>query len=147
MNVHLPPILDGHAAMPPRTEGDGQTDDAAGTQLRQDGGVVQIETKEERVMRYVVTALLALAVGIAASAPAAHAQMPSAPTYQIVTPTPGTGTMVIERQPPASGSGPSIPTYQVVVPGPNPAQNTGVGLGQQLSTPGSTVTVYPTPVR
>jgi len=69
---------------------------------------------------------------------------PSIPTYQVVTPTPGTGSIVIEQPPPA-GSGPSIPTYQVVVPGPNPAQNTGVGLGQQLSTPGSTVTVYPTP--
>jgi len=98
-------------------------------------------------MRYVVTALLALVVGITATALAAHAQMPSLPTYQIITPTPGTGTMVIERQPPASGSGPSAPTYQVVVPGPNPSQNTGVGVGQQLSTPGSTVTVYPTPVR
>jgi hypothetical protein len=97
-------------------------------------------------MRYVVTALLALAVGITASAPAAHAQMPSIPTYQVVTPTPGTGTIVIEKQPPASGSGPSVPTYQVVVPGPNPAQNTGVGLGQQLSTPGSTVSI-PSPVR
>ncbi len=70
---------------------------------------------------------------------------PSTSTYQVVTPTPGTGSIVIEQQPPASGSGPSIPTYQVVIPGPNPAQNTGVGLGQQLSTPGNTVTVYPTP--
>jgi hypothetical protein len=70
---------------------------------------------------------------------------PSIPTYQVVTPTPGTGSIVIQQQSPASGSGPSIPTYQVVIPGPNPAQNTGVGLGQQLSTPGSPVTVYPTP--
>ncbi len=77
--------------------------------------------------------------------PPASGSGPSFPTYQVVTPTPGTGSIVIEQQPPASGSGPSIPTYQVVVPGPNPAQNTGVGLGPQLSTPGSTVTVYPTP--
>ena len=70
---------------------------------------------------------------------------PSIPTYQVVTPTPQTGSVVIEQQPPASGSGPSIPTYQVVIPGPNPAQNTGVGLGQQMGTPGSPVTVYPTP--
>jgi hypothetical protein len=98
---------------------------------------------------------LALALGgvvaPAQAAPDAGAQeiaqsgsAPSIPTYQVVTPTPGTGSFVIEQQPPA-GSGPSIPTYQVVVPGPNPAQNTGVGLGQQLSTPGSPVTVYPTP--
>jgi hypothetical protein len=60
---------------------------------------------------------------------------------------PDMGSMVIEQQPPASGSGPSMPTYQVVVPGPNPAQNTPVGVGQQLSTPGSTVTVYPTPAQ
>jgi hypothetical protein len=77
--------------------------------------------------------------------PPASGSGPSIPTYQVVTPTPGTGTVVIEQQPPASGSGPSIPTYQVVVPGPNPAQNTGVGVGQELSTPGSPVTVYPTP--
>jgi hypothetical protein len=66
----------------------------------------------------------------------------------IVAPTqaaPDMGSVVVEQQPPASGSGPSIPTYQVVVPGPNPAQNTGVGVGQELSTPGSPVTVYPTP--
>lgn len=67
----------------------------------------------------------------------------SIPTYQVVTPTAGTGSIVVEQQLPASGSGPSIPT--VVVPGANPSQNTGVGLEQQLSTPGSTVTVYPTP--
>ena len=70
---------------------------------------------------------------------------PTGPTYQIVTPTPGTGSIVVEQPGPASGSGPSIPTYQVVIPGPNPSQNTGVGLGQQLSTPGTTVIVSPTP--
>jgi hypothetical protein len=79
--------------------------------------------------------------------PPASGSGQSMPTYQVVTPTPGTGSMVIEQQPPASGSGPSMPTYQVVVPGPNPAQNTPVGVGQQLSTPGSTVTVYPTPAQ
>jgi hypothetical protein len=65
------------------------------------------------------------------------------PTFQVVTPTPGTGSIVVEQQPPV-GSGPSIPTYQVVVPGPNPSQNTGVGLGQQLGTPGNPATVFPT---
>jgi len=78
--------------------------------------------------------------------PPASGSGPSIPTYQVVTPTPGTGSVVIEQQPPASGSSPSIPTYQVVVPGPNPAQNTGVGVGQELSTPGTTVTIDPTPV-
>jgi hypothetical protein len=72
---------------------------------------------------------------------------PSTPQYQVVTPTPGTGSVVIEQQPPASGSGPSIPQEQVVIPGPNPAQNTSVGQGQQLSTPGNPVTVYPTPAQ
>ena len=82
---------------------------------------------------------------VVAQQPPASGSGPSIPTYQVVTPTPGTGSVVIEQQPPASGSGPSVPTYQVEIPGPNPAQNTGVGLGQQLSTPGTTVTVYPTP--
>lgn len=74
--------------------------------------------------------------------PPASGSGPSIPTYQVVTPTPGTGSIVLVQQP--ATSGPSIPVYQVVIPGSNPAQNTGVGLGQQLSTPGSTVTVYPT---
>lgn len=61
---------------------------------------------------------------------------------------PGTRALVIVQQAPAGGSGPSFPQYQVVIPGPNPAQNTGVGLGEQLqmgTTPGTTVTVLPTP--
>ncbi len=77
--------------------------------------------------------------------PPVSGSAPPSPTYQIVTPTPGTGSIVIEQPGPTSGSGPSIPTYQVVIPGPNPSQNTGVGLGQQLGTPGSTVIVSPTP--
>jgi len=76
--------------------------------------------------------------------PPASGSMPSPPQYQVVTPTPGTGSIVVVQQPPASGSEPSIPQYQVVIPGPNPAQNTGVGLGQQLGTPGNPATVYPT---
>src|SRR5262249_52451068 len=68
---------------------------------------------------------------------------PSIWQYQVVTPTPGTGSFVVVQQLPAAQSGPSIPQYQLVIPGPNPAQNTAVGLGQQLSaTRGSTVTVY-----
>lgn len=78
-------------------------------------------------------------------APPASGSTPSAPQYQVVTPTPGTGSIVIEQQPPASGSGPSVPQEQIVIPGPNPSQNTGVGLGEQLSAPGNPVTVYPTP--
>ena len=70
---------------------------------------------------------------------------PSGPHYQVVTPTPGTGSVVVVTPPPSSGSGPSIPQYHVVIPGPNPAQNTDVGLGQQLSTPGNPVIVYPVP--
>ncbi len=31
--------------------------------------------------------------------------------------------------------------WRAMVPEPNPARNTGVGLGQQLSTPGNTITV------
>ena len=77
--------------------------------------------------------------------PPASGSTPSTPQYQVVTPTPGTGSVVIEQQPPTSGSGPSIPQEQVLIPGPNPAQNTGVGQGQELSTPGNPVTVYPTP--
>ena len=84
---------------------------------------------------------------VVAQQPSASGSGPSIPTYQVVTPTPGTGSVVIQQQLPASGSGPSIPTYQVVIPGPNPAQNTGVGLGQLLNTPGTTVTVSPTPGR
>jgi hypothetical protein len=70
---------------------------------------------------------------------------PSAPQYQVVTPTPGTGSVVVVTPPPSSGSGPSIPQYHLVMPGPNPSQNTGVGLGDQLSTPGNPVTVIPVP--
>jgi hypothetical protein len=77
--------------------------------------------------------------------PPASGSMAPPPQYQVVTPTPGTGSIVVVQQPPASGSGPSIPQYQVVIPGPNPAQNTGVGLGQQLGTPGNPATVYPIP--
>ncbi len=77
--------------------------------------------------------------------PPASGSTPSPPQYQVVTPTPGTGSIVVVQQPPASGSEPSIPQYQVVFPGPNPAQNTGVGLGQELGTPGNPATVYPTP--
>jgi hypothetical protein len=78
--------------------------------------------------------------------PTASGSAPSIPQYQIVTPTPATGSIVIVQQAPASGSGPTIPQYQLVIPGPNPAQNTSVSLGQQLSTTrGTTVTVYTTP--
>jgi hypothetical protein len=78
--------------------------------------------------------------------PPASGSAPSIPQYQVVMPTPGTGSVVIVQQPPASGSGPSAPQYQLVIPGPNPAQNTGVSQGQQLSTTrGGTVTVYTTP--
>lgn len=78
--------------------------------------------------------------------PAASGSAPSILQYQIVTPTPGTGSVVIVQNPPAAGSGPSIPQYRLVIPGPNPAQNTPVSLGQQLSTTrGSTVTVYTVP--
>lgn len=77
--------------------------------------------------------------------PPATGTTPLPPQYQVVTPTPGTGSIVVVQQPPASGSEPSVPQYQVVIPGPNPAQNTGVGLGQQVGTPGSPATVYPTP--
>lgn len=76
--------------------------------------------------------------------PPASGSTPSLPQYQVVTPTPGTGSTVVV-QPPASGSAPSVPEYQVVIPGPNPSQNTGVGLGEQVGTPGNPVTVYPTP--
>jgi hypothetical protein len=103
-------------------------------------------------------AVLALVLGTGFAAPALAADappmvvvqdpppsgsMPPSPQYQIVTPTPGSGSVVVVTQPPSTGSGPSLPEYHVVVPGPNPAQNTGVGLGQQLSTPGNPVTVYP----
>ncbi len=78
--------------------------------------------------------------------PPASGSAPSIPQYQVVTQVPGTGSVVIVQQPSAVGSGPSVPQYQLVIPGPNPAQNTDVSLGQQLSTTrGSTVTVYTTP--
>ena len=68
----------------------------------------------------------------------------------LVTPAPTTGTLVVPVQaPPVSGSGPSTTNYLLVIPGPNPAQNTSVSLGQQLSTAlGSTgsAAVYPIPV-
>jgi hypothetical protein len=70
---------------------------------------------------------------------------PSAPQYQVVTPTPGTGSVVVVTQPPAPGSGPSTPQYHIFIPGPNPSQNTGVGMGELLSTPGNPVTVDPVP--
>ena len=53
----------------------GQTDDAGSASLRQNGGGVQIDTKEERVMRYLVTALLALGLTITAMAPVTFAQV------------------------------------------------------------------------
>lgn len=77
--------------------------------------------------------------------PPASGSTPSGPQYQVVIPAPGTGTTVIQPQAPASGSGASTPPDQLLIPGPNPAQNTGVGQGEQLSTPGNQVTVYPTP--
>jgi hypothetical protein len=78
--------------------------------------------------------------------PPASGSAPPSPKYQVVTPTAGTGSVVIVQQPPALGSGPSIPQYQLVIPGPNPAQNTDVSLGQQLSTPrGGPATVYTAP--
>jgi hypothetical protein len=78
--------------------------------------------------------------------PTASGPTPSVPQYQVVTQAPGTGFAVIAPQPSAGGSGPSVPQYQLVIPGPNPAQNTDVSLGQQLSTTrGGTVTVYTTP--
>jgi hypothetical protein len=78
--------------------------------------------------------------------PSASGQAPSVPQYLVVTQAPGTGSLLIAPQPSAGGSGPSVPQYQLVIPGPNPAQNTDVSLGQQLSTTrGSTVTVYTTP--
>lgn len=65
--------------------------------------------------------------------------------YQVVTPTPGTGSLVIVQQAPAA-SGVSIPQYILVIPGSNPAQNTAVSVGQQLSTTReSTVTIYKVP--
>jgi hypothetical protein len=67
----------------------------------------------------------------------------------IIMPVPATGTLVVPVPAPrVSGSGPSITRYVLVIPGPNPAQNTSVSLGQQLSTAlGTTgpVTVYPVP--
>ena len=78
--------------------------------------------------------------------PAASGSAPSIPQYQVVTQTPGTGSVVIVQPPSAPGSGPAVQMYQLVIPGPNPAQNTGVGLGEQLTTTReSTVTVYTTP--
>ena len=77
--------------------------------------------------------------------PPALGAVPSISQYQVVTPTPGTGSVVVV-QPPVAGTGPSSPRYQLLIPGPNPAQNTAVSLGQQLSTArGSTVTVYTVP--
>lgn len=77
--------------------------------------------------------------------PPSGSAAPSIPMYQIVTPTPATGSVVIV-QPSPGGSGPSVPQYLLVVPGPNPAQNTDISLGQQLSTPReSPVTVYTVP--
>jgi hypothetical protein len=78
--------------------------------------------------------------------PPSGSAAPSIPQYQIVTQTPGTGSVVIVQQPSTGGSGPSVPQYQLVIPGPNPAQNTGVSLGEQLSTTReSPVTVYTVP--
>jgi hypothetical protein len=78
--------------------------------------------------------------------PPASGSAPSIPQYQVVTQAPGTGSVVIVQQPSAVGPGPSVPQYQLVIPGPNPAQNTGVSMGQQLSaTRGGTVTVYTVP--
>lgn len=74
---------------------------------------------------------------------------PSIPQYQVVTQTPGTGSLMVP-QPPASGSGPSIPKYQLVIPGANPSQNTDISLGQQLqqqAAPGTIVTVEGTRAR
>jgi hypothetical protein len=67
----------------------------------------------------------------------------------LVMPTMATGAVVVPVQPqPVSGSGPSITRYLLVIPGPNPAQNTSVSLGQQLSSAlggSGPVTVYPVP--
>ena len=106
----------------------------------------------------IVLGLGVIALGIGGIAPAARASdgttadvvvqsgsTPSTPQYQVVTPVPGTGSLVVVTPPPSSGSEPPIPQYHLVIPGPNPAQNTGVGLGDQLSTPGNPVTVEPVP--
>jgi hypothetical protein len=67
----------------------------------------------------------------------------------ILTPAPATVSLVLSvPTPPVSGSGPSITRYVLVIPGPNPAQNTGVALGQQLGVmlgANGAVTVYPIP--
>lgn len=67
----------------------------------------------------------------------------------ILTPTPATGSLVVPmRVPSVSGLSSSITRYLLVIPGPNPAQNTGVSLGQQLTIllgTTSPVTVYPVP--
>jgi hypothetical protein len=63
------------------TGGDGQTNDAGGAPLRKILSVVQIGTKEERIMRYVVTTLLVLGLGITAMAPVVFAQVSVPPSF------------------------------------------------------------------
>lgn len=64
--------------------------------------------------------------------PPATRTAPTGPTYQLVTPTPSTGTIVIPQPTPAPGTGSATTPYCIVFPGPNPAQNSGVGLAEQV---------------
>jgi hypothetical protein len=57
------------------TGGDGRGDDAGGVPLRDSDDGNQIETKEGEIMRYVVTTLLVLGLGVTAMAPVASAQV------------------------------------------------------------------------
>src|ERR1700724_766728 len=63
------------------TSGDGQPDDAGGAPLRKNLSVVQIGTKEERFMRYIVTTLLVLGLGITAMTPVVFAQVSVPPPF------------------------------------------------------------------
>jgi len=66
---------------------------------------------------------------------APNAPGPAIPNITLLTPTPGTGSLVVPlRVPSISAAGPSFTQLQLVIPGPNPAQNTTVSLQQLLNT-------------
>jgi hypothetical protein len=122
---------------------------------------VEVVTMHAKWMRLVVLGLGTAALSLAQLAipdrapamptsevteqPPATSNDPSGPSYQLITPTPGTGTIVV---PPMPGAAPGSPgsQYCIVYPGPNPSQNTDIGIAQQVqncAAPGTSVTVDP----
>jgi hypothetical protein len=114
-------------------------DDACGAQLRHNFHEVKIKIREGWVMRYVVTFLVVLGLGITVMAPLASAQVNMPPNRTF---TNQYGNTVVPLQPGATGGGGGAcymdgVAYSCTMPAqvymPTPSDSSGVAGGSPMS--------------